>query len=351
MPLGVTFGEIYNQLTGLVDGLSPSFAREIVNQVREDLYSQRDWGFLFTDDVIRIPALINSSTVSITTYTRDIVVTSALQIILDAITVNEVEIVGRQFKLQDSQRIYTITNWDSGTLTLTLDNFITEETNTTANYEIFKCYVTAPTSIKYNGDVIIDYRKFKAILDEKYYTRLWTDVSPETLNSYDPLRFAQGNPRCLVSYKLDSNGNQLFELYPHEKVNEERVFRVIYLKDGYDFEDDEETFPYIFSKKLLIAAAKVAVYEWAESHKGSIPGLQKTNWMNLIALINSPNNRDGIEQQLIKSVKKDEEQFPKAVIESYNSYNYCEGLDIAVGAYGGNNYLNYGNGCSVTFDF
>lgn len=350
MPRGVTFGEIYNQLPGLVEGLSSVFAQEIVNQVREDLFSQRDWGFLFTENVIRIPTLINSSTVSVVKYSRSVVVTSTIQTILDAISINEVELIGRQFQLANSQRIYTIEDWNSGTLTLTLDQFITEDTNTAATYEIFKCYVSPPFWQKANGDNVVDFRRFHSILDLKYFRKLRTDISPETLSRIDPLRFAQGTPFCLVPYKLDSIENPLFEIYPHEKVNEERVFRVLYIRDGYDFELDEETFPYVFSKKLLIAACKSAAYEWAEAHKGSIPELQKTSWFNLIALTNAKSNRDGVDEQLNQAIKKDEEQFPKAIIETFNSYSYYDGLNLAEGVYGGNNYLNYGD-TSVTFGF
>jgi hypothetical protein len=75
-----------------------------------------------------------------------------------------------------------------------------------------------------------------------------------------------------------------YEVYPVPKDKLERIYKVLYVRKGVNLKSNEK-FPSLFSKSLLIAAAEIAGYKWANTHKGQFPNLQRTNWENMIALV------------------------------------------------------------------
>lgn len=322
--MGVKFGEIYNFLSSLNPAFSPSFCQDITNQARETLYRERDWGFLFEEGFLRIPPYINTGTVSVTKYSKEVIASANLATILDVITIDDVPIVGRQFRVRTGivEKIYTIADWDTTTDKITLTEPYLGATNSSASFEVFKSLLNPPTYIHpLTGESIIDFRKFypDSLLDLKNYGRLNTGRNISFINSLDSSRIAVGTPYLVSGFKKDSQGNQLFEFYPVERNSDERLFQALYIRDGYNFEDDDEEFPNIFSKEYLLSCAKAALFEWAEINKGDIPSLKGTNWFNLLAIANFKK-----EELKAQAIKNDEEGFPRAVIGTYESYPLLE---------------------------
>lgn len=342
-----TLQEISKHLQGLIPDLSPTFADDIVNQAREDLYAEKEWGFLWSDGVIRVPALVSVSTVSVVKYSRSVTLSVSAKTIIDAISIDDVPIVGRQFKVSNFDLEYTITDYNSTTGILTLDDIYLGDTNSVAKYQIYKRFFNPPEYTKADGSRIFDFQRFEAIVDVKYRWQLHLNYSNSWLNARDSSRIAEGNPFAFIPHKeslLDDGSSVLsYELYPVPKDNTERIYKVLYIRRGYNLSKNE-SFPNVFSKSLLIAASEIAAFKWAQIHRGQFPNLQKTNFENLIALSNARGNKNSYPNLLEQAFLRDEKMFPNALQESYLSYPFCnnpflDGMDIDAGYYGMNETL------------
>src|SRR5437868_4086785 len=129
-----TLAEISKHLQGLVPALSPTFADDIVNQAREDLYAEKEWGFLWSESILRVPALISVSTVSVAKYSKSVILSVAAKATLNAIGVDDVPIIGRQFKVNNFDLEYTISDYDSAAGVITLDDIYLGDSNANATY-------------------------------------------------------------------------------------------------------------------------------------------------------------------------------------------------------------------------
>lgn len=324
-----SFGEIASHLTGLINPLSPSFARDIVNQAREDLYAEKEWSFLWSEGYIRVPTLI-TGIASFNKYSTSVVVNTALKAKLDLLGIDDIPIIGRQIKVINFENEYTITNWDSTTSTIILDEMYLGDSNANANVEIYQRFFLPPEYVKPDGNRVIDFARFEAVVDVKNRYQLDISSSNSIISSYDSTRISAGNAYALIAHKENSNGIVTYELYPVIKQNIDKIYKVLYIRQGYNFIDDDELFPKVFSKSLLIAAAEISAYKWCMINKATYPSLQKTNFENLIALVMARNNPKGYSMQLDKALKRDEELFPQSLLSSYSSYpmnplSLCEG--------------------------
>jgi len=320
-----TLQEISRHLQGLIPDLSPTFAEDIVNQAREDLYAEKEWGFLWQDSYLRIPALISAGLCLVTKYSKNVIFDTTAKAKLALVGIDDVPIADRQFKIKNFEYEYTITDYDSITGIAILNEMYLGDTNASATYEIYKRFVTPPEYTRFDGSKVIDFARFEAVVDIKNKYQLWLNRSNSWVNSFDSTRTTEGEPYAIVprGEKLLSTDESImqYEFYPILKDNNERIYKVLYLRKGINLLANEK-FPTVFSKSLLIAAAEIAAYKWASTHKGQFPNLQKTNWENLIALANSKSNIKSYPSLLEAAFKRDEELYPSSLIESYSDFDF-----------------------------
>jgi hypothetical protein len=313
------FAELVSKVTGWVSGIPPTLCKDLIKEVKKNIYNERDWSFLFEESYLTIPKLINTGTISINRGSLVGTISNDLKALLDSIdiTIGQVDMIGRQIRIRNSaskiglNRVYTIVGYNSGLSQITLNVPYLDESAINSPIEIFKAYYTAP----FYKNNQIDFRSFYAIADLRQNQKINLIGSYADLNKTDPNRTNSGNPYSIYQAGLDSSGNQLFELYPNPKPASDLIYKVAYFRNGESF-DEEENIPKPLTSKLFLSAAKVQAYEWAETHKGEFANLMKTSWQNMIVL-----NSKVYEAELIQCINSDEDSFSQSLIY-YDDMDY-----------------------------
>lgn len=328
-------GQLAKMIEGWNSKFPPTLAVNLINEALDFIYNEYDWSFLFEETYLKVPKMITTGFVDVTKYSNSVDCSSSLETILDAIEgiTEEVRIVDRQIIFLDGVNqnvIYNIVNYASGNIILDKPYF--GETKNNIQFRIFKAFYNAPTIFK-NGEEITDFKRFKFITDLTETRNLNLDKSIININELgefigiNSFNNSFGTPYAFSPYKLDSSGNNLYLMYPiHSDGNNDRLYRILYLRKGIDL-NHNDNLPNQISKATVMAAVKIKLYEWCEANKAKDIELQKTNWIQLIALLQSPNNRFGYLSNLDKDIRNDEDNFPKANLYSYYQYNdYFDGL-------------------------
>lgn len=328
--------EVQFKLLSEIQSLPSEISLELCNRAIKEIRDEYDWSFLYKKDYLRTPALINTGTININKFSNSVVVSADLKVIIDAISINDVPIIGRQLKvfggqIAGSQFIYTITGYDSGTSTLIIDPFYQDQDNSAASFQIFKNLYTAPESIERDSDNNItfqgiDFANFEYIYAPFVRRKLILDRNRSQLDRLDYNRESQGDPIWLVSSgQQDSAGNQLFELYPIP--TSERVYQVLYKTEGRYLEQDDNIPPIDYN--LIICKAKMKAYEWMMINGDIVNNKRNPNlFANSIAMLSNPNLENSYPKLLEKAKMKDENLFPQALIDLGNSVPYYEDVIV-----------------------
>jgi hypothetical protein len=324
----MNFLDFRSFLTSWIKFIPEPLAGILVNQALEKIYSEYNWSFLFGEDYFLTPDLIQGLA-QVEEFSTSIIVDSDLKTILDAINVSSIPIIGRQIRTisNDAQlgsAIYSITNYESSTSTLTIDKPYFGNDNSSTQVEIFKSLYNPPDSARYekDGKFYYDYSGIDYLIDLTQSRKLHVNITQSQLNQYDLNRTYRGNPSSLVPNQVDSNGYPLFELYPIPLVK--RLYKFVYKKKGKPFVEDEELPLYPLSDQLILAAIKDQAYEWIEVNKSIHSELKVVNAISLKALLMNVNNPTGYPRLLNKAIMKDDELFP----QSYSTYNDLEYVDL-----------------------
>lgn len=312
--------EVQYKLLGKIQSLPPELALEFCKQAIKEIYKEKDWSFLYKRDILRTPRMINTGTVDVTQYSTDVIVSADLKVILDALTVNDIKIEGRQFRtfggqLAGSNFIYTITEYNSSTGTLTIDPYYMDEDNANASFQIFKNLYTI-------SEVGNDFANIESIIAPFAQKRIGLELSRSMLDVRDPYRLSMGDPYYIVNYGEDSSSNSLFELYPIP--TNARVYRTIYKSKGDDLDSDDDI-PSRLDYELILAKAKIKAYEWIAVNGDRVGiKLSPNVCMNLIALASNPNAEDSYPSLLNKAKQEDENVLPQALIEMGESWPFYQ---------------------------
>jgi hypothetical protein len=306
-----------------------SLAEQLVNQALQKIYDAYNWSFLFAEDYIVTPNLING-TAQFTEFGTTIIVNADLKVILDLIdSVNDVPLENRQIRSigNDSSVgsvIYTITNYDSLTSTLTINRPYLGPTNSATQVEIFKSFYNPPESAKYekDGKFYYDFSTINYLIDLTQNRKIRTEITQDLLNKYDLNRTYRGNPASIVPNQVDANGFPVFELYPIPTAK--RIYKFIYKKKGRPLINDDDLLPNGISDELIIAKIKDLAYEWIEVNKSIYPELKVINAISLKALLMNINNPSGFPMLLQEAKNKDNDLFP----QSFSTYDNMYYLDL-----------------------
>jgi hypothetical protein len=316
-----------NFLTSWIKFIPEPLAAILVNQALEKIYDEYNWSFLFAEDYIVTPALIQGYG-NVAEFGTTIVVDAATKTILDAVSVNDIPVIGRQIRTISNDAelgsaIYSIIDYNSGTSTLTINQPYLGPNNASAQIEIFKNLFNPPESAKYEkaGKFYYDYANVDYLIDLTQSRKLRVNVTQSQLNKYDLNRIYRGNPASLVPNKVDSNGYPLFEMYPIPQ--QKRLYKFVYKKKGRPFVEDDEIVPNGLSDQLILSAIKDQAYEWIEVNKSIHAELKVVNAISLKALLMNINNPTGYPRLLNKAIMKDDELFPQS-FSTYDDMAYVD---------------------------
>ena len=95
-------------------------------------------------------------------------------------------------------------------------------------------------------------------------------MSKADIDERDPYRSATGNPLYAASYKLDTNGNMLYEFWPHPVTQQPLL--TLYRTDGGSLTNDDDPLPPQASRQLVESLALVNAITWMELNQTIVPG-------------------------------------------------------------------------------
>jgi hypothetical protein len=102
--MGITLGKLAGFLRGELDIIPASSLRDRINDALQEIYDEAEWGFLFADSFIRLPARIDG-TASVFKYGRTIRVDAATAAKISAITFDDGVITERQVRIKGTTQI------------------------------------------------------------------------------------------------------------------------------------------------------------------------------------------------------------------------------------------------------
>lgn len=333
--MGITLGQLEKRLRGELDVIPSSSSRDIIRNALRDIYDTEEWGCFFIDSYIRTPAQI-LGTAAVLEFANTITLDSTTKTLLNNATnlPDKVPAEERQVRILSSKQTdrafwYNIKSYDSITGIATLDIPFQDVDNAAAKIQMVKLYYNPPLidiGTETSPNPVIDFKRFEYILSSLYNRRLCLDITLQELNRVDPIRERGGDPRAIVPKGIDSNGDMLYELYPIPLF--ERILRVKYMRTGLVPQKDTDQIPNFFSQDLVISRAKMRAYEWIMAN-GQKAGLKSvTQFANLIALANSPNNANSYVNLLARTKKRDEELYPKAYVGNFAETPYYDLDDL-----------------------
>lgn len=327
--MGITLKQLESRLRGKLGIVPPASTRDIIREALRQIYDDAEWGCFFQETYIRTPALI-TGIANMVQFSQSVVVDAATKALIDAITVDQVSIIERQLRITSPTQTdrafwYNITAYDETTGTLTLDVPFHDITNAAAQIQIVKVFYSAPQidiGTPTSPNVVTDFKRLEYVVSPYLNRRLLLDVSLNQLHMIDPSRIRTGDPRAFVTHSFDSDGNPRFEMYPVPIF--ERILRIQYLRNGIVPQKDTDQVPNIFSQALILARAKIEAYEYAIANQEELKLNGTGRFLQLIALMNSPNNANGYPALLELAKKKDEEMYPKAYVGNFGEIPYHE---------------------------
>jgi len=317
--VATTFKHLVRELNGWVKPLPPSLCETLINDALQEIYDEHDWACLLIKNAyIIIPKAITTGLVSVNKFSNIITINSDLKTILDTIEadINQPRVKDRQIRIKgpdsvQARILYNITDYDSANSQLTIDPIYLGDSVVNGQFEIVKALIKPTNDVIYNGAPLIDFKSFDYIGDLRNRRRLYLDYN---IDEHDPDRNSTGTPFALSPYGSDSSGNLIFEFYPYDKYGSDKVYKARVYRKGQLLTNDDDTLSEPFNKSLVLVKARIKAYEWCEVNKSTKEELQKTNWNNLVAGLNSPVNTEGYPMLLDKAKLRDEEMFPRAYI-------------------------------------
>lgn len=313
-------------------------ALEFCNNALRSIYREFNWSFLYKRDFIRSPALIRTGTVEVEQFSNNVIVSTDLKAILDAITIDDVPLIGRQFRtfggqIAGSNFFYTITDYDSLTSTLKIEPQYQDADNNAISFQIFKNLYTAPEIVEKDsgGNIIfqgIDFDSFEYISAPFDQRRLWLDYSRADFDRVDSARLAMGNPRYVAAFGEDIAANQLFEFYPIP--TDARVYKILYKRSGRDLEP-EENIPSALSFELIKVKAKIHAYEWLMINGAKVGDKTSPSiFLQAIAMLNNPLMDNSYPKLLTECKNKNENLYPQNLMDLGSEYAFYPELPMMV---------------------
>lgn len=266
----MAFIDYQGMLRGWCDQIDPNLAAQLINYAWRDIRDARTWSFLIEESAWVAAALINGGTVSVQNNVNTVTFDATAKALLNAAAANP-PINTRQFRVINGL-IYNIINYDTGTGVATLDRPFEETTNTTASFQVYKCYYEAPT---FTANAT-DFNRLLSVVDPIFNRRLDLNKRRQYLDTIDPIRLQQLQPYIVVSYRdstsiVAGSYTPRYEMWPHP--TNAQAYNLIYLSRGVDFSADTDALPAPIPDELLMERAFYYGFRWqlGNASKSNMP--------------------------------------------------------------------------------
>lgn len=271
----MTYEQLWNEILGRLPSLDPAYAPKLVQRAWRDIRDSRPWSFLIGNGVLFSPGVITAGSVSVQQFSATITFDATARAALTGLT-NPV-ITSRQFR-SGGGPIYLISAIDAAFAAngiATLNRPYLESTNTTALYQVYRCYYGPP--MVDSSTEVTDFIRYRAIYNPATLQRFRLYGTVEELNFMDPKRVTSGNPWGLFTHSLDTG--KFYEMYPHPLASQSYI--CTYQKRGADLAAGE-SLPASIPDELMLERCMYHACQWAEASKGRIKELQGPNWQSLM---------------------------------------------------------------------
>lgn len=272
----MAFLDYAGELTGWIPRLDLALATKLVNRAWRDIRNARLWSWLLGEGTLICPAIVSAGTMTVTQYSNAVVPDAVAGAALHNLT--NPFLTQRQFRSVGGGPIYNITAIaDNGTLVtgMTLDRVWTDPSAVGAQYQVYRAYYTP---VDGNGNFITDFLMFVVInnpTDGYAIVGKNLFLSKAEIDARDPTRGSQGNPYALAAYKVDANGNPIYELWPHPTVP--RGLPFMYRRRGTPLSATVDI-PTNVSSDMLVTHALDFASDWAIMNMSRFAELKDVDW-------------------------------------------------------------------------
>lgn len=272
---GITFQSLYSRVMGDVPRIPLNKAQQCVQDAWRDINESRLWSFNIQETRLLVPGLTSAGTATVTYGSNQVGFDATAQAAIAAIPPYTL-ITKQQFRVQQGD-IYNITAYNPGTGVATLDEIYADASAASTGYQIYQCYysVTPPNNATFQA--------WESIMDPiNGYTFKKVGLRKADLDMIDPYRQSFDNPVYAAAYKLDPNGNMLYELWPHPTV--QQPYQCLYRTNGGNLVSDSDTLPPQVTRNVVEARALWYAAQWGELNKTIVPGAQGVNFIKIMEL-------------------------------------------------------------------
>lgn len=313
----MAFSDLWSELLGTVPRLDPLAAQKYVNRSWRSIREARLWSWLTTEGVLVAPQLVSSGTVSVTQFSNTVNLDATANAALN--NLQNPLLTQRQFRVGTNGRVYNIIGYNNGTSTLTLDGFYMEPTASGQPYMVYRCYYT-PSDL--NGNAITDFQSFIAMVNtQQGYAIVGENLrkSKKEIDARDPQRQAFDNSYIVATYKVDVNGNPIYELWPHPTTAAPYLF--LARRRGLPLSSTQDI-PATLPADLVVTGALDFAYDWAVVNAGRFPELRGVDWQ----LAKAENERK-YQKMLNDARRHDDEIFCDSFLSTWRDYMAMPPID------------------------
>ncbi len=295
----MTLADLANEVTGVLPGIPSPLALTYLQRAYTDVCRERLWNWLVTQTAIVCPPLLSTGTVSVTQFSDIITFDAVAEAFLAPyLAPGELMLTTLAFRTYGTgvtggglYRMVEVVS--TGPLVVRLDRTIQSTTAAGIAYQIYRAYIQMPADFL-RWESFDDYQNGYAITKDRLMR------STVEFDRRDPQRQSFGLAYFLGWYKALSTGEQLYELWPASIQGQ--TFVISYRRRGAKLAKTE-TLPQAFPEALLLNRVMGwYVYPWAQTNRGRVPTLAKTDFTNAITL-----EQHNYKENLITAKKDDDE--------------------------------------------
>lgn len=263
-------------LVGELPGLSPFLAENYITNAVRDVFKERLWSFLIKETAYTLPAQITAGTVTYTQFQTTVTLNAAASAAVTPYIAGTPLLTQMQIRF-NGLSLYNITAVNTAAptaLVLTVDRAIQETGGTGIAYQVYRCYITAPSSDFLRWESFDDFQHGYAIFGDRL------EMARRDFDRRDPQRQSQGQSFYVGENKGVVTSTPLYELWPHPTNGQ--TFTVTYRGKGLapDFSSATDAQPPMIPDSLILIRAKGwYAYPWANVNKGAFPRFVRTDWL------------------------------------------------------------------------
>lgn len=270
--MATNFAQLYGRVLGDIPRIPLNRAQQCIQDAWRDINESRLWSFNVQETRLLVPNLTSAGACTVTYGSNQVSFNSTAQTAIAAIP-PYTPVIKQQFRVTGGD-IYNITAYNPGTGIATLDEIYADLSAAATGYQIYQCYysVTPPANSTFQA--------WESIMDPiNGYTFKKVGLRKADIDIIDPYRTSFDNPIYAAAYKLDVNGNMLYELWPHP--SSQQPFQCLYRTNGGNLILDSDTIPPQVSRAVVESRAMWYGALWAELNTEIVAGVSRINFRGI----------------------------------------------------------------------